>query len=36
VIAVLGVSLFILAVAAGYALVGPERLERIADRWFGL
>ena len=35
-IVVLGVSLFVLALAGGYALVGPERLERLADRWFGL
>jgi len=35
VIVVLAVSLFMLALAGGYALVGPDRLDRWADRWFG-
>ena len=34
-IVVLGISLGMLVLAAGYALAGPERLERWADRWFG-
>jgi len=32
--AVLFVSGSLLFLALGYALVGPERLERWADRWF--
>jgi len=34
-IVILAVSLGMLVLAGGYALVGPERLERWADRWFG-
>lgn len=35
-IVVLAISLFVAVLAGGYALLGPERLERWADRWFGL
>ena len=34
-IELLAVSLGMLVLAGGYVLVGPERLERLADRWFG-
>lgn len=34
--ALLFVALFCFALAGGFVLVGPNRLERWADRWFGL
>lgn len=35
-IVVLAISLFLAVLGGGYALVGPDRLERWADRWFPL